>query len=611
MSEARYVVGIDLGTTNCAAATLDLATEGAPVALEPIPQLVNPGEVAARDLLPSFLYLPDEKDFPAGSTRLPWDEHPASVVGELARKRGAERPGRLVASAKSWLCHAGVDRTAAILPQGAADTEPRVSPLAASAEYLKHVARAWEQQHAGARLADQDVLVTVPASFDEGARELTMRAATEAGLASVRLLEEPQAAFYAWLDHLGDRWRDRVQVGDLVLVCDVGGGTTDFSLIAVSQQDGALALTRVAVGDHILLGGDNMDLALARLVQQRLEQQGHRVDGLQLQSLWLQCRAAKERLLEDETRDREPVTLLGRGSKLVGGTITGEVLVEDIGRVILEGFFPRVPVDAEPVRQRRVGLQELGLPYAADPAVTKHMARFLMRQAADTPGLEAIRRGKRGLAAPTHVLFNGGVMKAQALRDRVMDTLNDWLAAEGCPTIADDGVLEAPDLDRAVARGAAFYGRARRSDRGIRIRGGSPRTYYIGIESAMPAIPGLDAPLKALCVVPFGMEEGTGHAIAGREFGLVVGEPAEFRFLSSNVRKQDAPGQLIEEWGDDIEEQEPLAVTLEGQGTKADEVVPVKLETKVTEVGTLELWCVSRDGAKRWKLELNIRERVA
>jgi hypothetical protein len=267
-----------------------------------------------------------------------------------------------------------------------------------------------------------------------------------------------------------------------------------------------------------------------------------------------------------------------------------------------------VPVDAEPVRQRRVGLQELGLPYAADPAVTKHLARFLMRQAADAPGLDAIRRGKRGLAAPTHVLFNGGVMKARALRERVLDTLNDWLVGEGCAAIGDEGVLEAPDLDRAVARGAAFYGRARRSQ-GVRIRGGSPRTYYIGIESAMPAIPGLHAPLKALCVVPFGMEEGTECAIPGREFGLVVGEPAEFRFLSSNVRKQDAPGVLIEEWDDDIEEQEPLAVTLEGQGTSADEVVPVRLEAKVTEVGTLELWCVSRDGGKRWKLELNIRER--
>jgi len=609
MSAARYVVGIDLGTTNCAIASIDLAAESAPIELDTISQLVNPGEVAEGTLLPSFLYLPDAKDFPPGSTRLPWQEAPDAVVGELARRRGAERPGRLVASAKSWLCHSGVDRTGPILPWGSGEDTPRVSPLDASARYLEHLARAWEHRHGGqVRLSEQDVLVTVPASFDEAARELTLRAAAEAGLPAVRLLEEPQAAFYAWLDHLGDRWRDRVRIGDLVLVCDVGGGTTDFSLIAVSEVEGALALTRVAVGDHILLGGDNMDLALARLAQQRLEKAGHRVDPMQLQALWLQCRAAKEHLFEDPALDLQPVTLLGRGSKLVGGTITGDVLREDLERVIVEGFFPRVPADAEPARQRRVGLQELGLPYAADPAVTKQLARFLMRQAADAPGLEAIRRGKGGLAAPTHVLFNGGVMKAPALRARVLDTLNDWLTDQGCPVIAEDGVLEAPDLDRAVARGAAAYGRARLRD-GVRIRGGSPRTYYIGIESAMPAVPGLDAPLKALCVVPFGMEEGTETIIPAREFGLVVGEPAEFRFLSSTVRKQDAPGALIEDWGDDLEEQEPLAVTLEGQGTAAEQVVPVRLEAKVTEVGTLELWCVSRNGSQRWKLELNIRER--
>ncbi len=581
MSSPRYVVGIDLGTTNCALASLDLATETAPVAVDAIAQLVNVGEVAARPLLPSFLYLPDDKDFPPGSTRLPWSTDDAPVIGELARRRGAERPGRLVASAKSWLCHGGVDRTAPILPWGGSEDGPRVSPLDASARYLRHLAQAWEQEHGGERLCDQDVLVTVPASFDEAARELTLRAT----------------------------WRDRVAVGDLVLVCDVGGGTTDFSLIAVTQSEGALALTRVAVGDHILLGGDNMDLALARAVQQRLEQAGDRVDATQLQALWLQCCAAKERLFEDPSLDRQQVTLLGRGARLVGGTIKGEVLREDLNRVIVEGFFPRVAADAEPARQRRVGLQELGLPYAADPAITRHLARFLMRQAADGPGPQAIRRGHGGLAAPTHVLFNGGVMKAPALRDRVLETLNDWLTSQGCPAIGGDGVLDAPDLDRAVARGAAFYGRARRRN-GIRIRGGSPRAYYVGIESAMPAVPGLDPPIKALCVVPFGMEEGTEAAIAEREFGLLVGEPAEFRFLSSTVRKHDAVGTLIEDWGDDLLEQEPLEVVLEGQGTAPDQVVPVRLEAKVTEVGTLELWCVSRDGRQRWKLELNIRERA-
>jgi molecular chaperone DnaK (HSP70) len=605
----RYVVGIDLGTTNCAMATLDLAEETPRIELDAIPQLVNPGEVASGALLPSFLYLPDARDFPAGSIALPWASAPDAVTGELARRRGAERPGRLIASAKSWLCHGGVDRTAPILPWQPAEDAPRLSPLEASARYLTHLAQAWQSAHDdGQRLADQDVLVTVPASFDETARELTLQAAAQAGLSGVRLLEEPQAAFYAWLDHLGDAWRDRVTVGDLVLVCDIGGGTTDFSLIAVSEADGALALTRVAVGDHILLGGDNMDLALARTAQQRLERAGHRVDPLQLQALWLQCRAAKERLFEDASADRSPVTLLGRGSKLVGGTITSDITRDDLDRTVLEGFFPRVPYDAEPARQRRTGLQELGLPYAADPAVTRHLARFLLRQSADAPGAETIRRGPRGLAAPTHVLFNGGVMKAPVVRARILDTLNAWLADEGFAPIGADAVLEAPDLDRAVARGAACYGAARRRQ-GIRIRGGAPRTYYIGIESALPAVPGLDAPLKALCVVPFGMEEGTEASIPGREFGLVVGEPAEFRFLSSTIRKHDEIGTLIDDWGDELGEHEPLAVTLEGQGTAADQVVPVRLQTRVTELGTLELWCVARDGGQRWKLAINIRER--
>jgi hypothetical protein len=283
---------------------------------------------------------------------------------------------------------------------------------------------------------------------------------------------------------------------------------------------------------------------------------------------------------------------------------------EDVAGLILEGFFPRVPASAEPLRQRRTGFQELGLPYAADPAVTRHLARFLVRQAADASGGVTIRRSASGMAAPTHVLFNGGVMKAPLLRRRLLDTLNDWLAADGFAPLPADAVLETPDLDRAVARGAAYYGLTRRRN-GIRIRGGAPRTYYVGIESALPAVPGLPAPLKALCVVPFGMEEGTDATIPGREFGLVVGEPAEFRFLSSSVRKQDAIGTLVEEWHDEIEEVEPLAVTLEGQGTMVDQVVPVRLDTRVTEVGTLELWCVSRDGKGRWKLELNIRERPA
>jgi hypothetical protein len=610
----ELIVGIDLGTTNCAVAWTDAQAKAGAIRRLEVPQLVNPGEVAARTLLPSFLYLPGPLDFPAKSLGLPWDPSPPHVVGELARRRGAENAARLVASAKSWLSYGGADRTGGILPWNAPEDVPRLSPVDASAAYLRHLVAAFDASVAGndpsARLAAQDVLLTVPASFDEEARELTLRAARAAGLEHVTLLEEPQAAFYAWLDAVGDDWRRRVSVGDLVLVCDIGGGTTDFTLIAVTERDGDLALERVAVGEHILLGGDNMDLALARLLQHRLEQAGHRVDTMQLHALWHQSRLAKESLLADPAKRERPITLLGRGSKLIGGTITTALTIDDVNQVLLEGFFPVAARDEMPARARRSGLQELGLPYAADAAITRHLARFLSRQAA--PSAEAsspIRRGASGFACPTHVLFNGGVMKAPALRGRVVDVLSDWLRGEGFEPLDDRHVLEAADLDHAVAQGAAYYGLARRG-RGIRIRSGASRTYYIGIESAMPAVPGLPAPIKALCVVPFGMEEGTSLDVPKHEFGLVVGEPAEFRFLSSTVRQGDQPGALIEDWGDDLEELGPMEVTLESSSQAgSDAFVPVRLESRMTEIGTLELWCVARDNAGRWKLELNLRER--
>ncbi len=610
---AKYIIGIDLGTTNSALAWCDATAseEKRQIEVRSIPQLVDPNEVAERTLLPSFLYIPSEFDFPKGSLALPWEPEPKLVIGELARKRGAESPNRLVASAKSWLSYAAVDRTAPILPWQAPEEVPKLSPVEASSQFLQYLRTVWDSGEAGEQgqlaLAEQDVLLTVPASFDEEARELTRRAAEQAGYDHVTLLEEPQAAFYAWLESQGDAWRHRIKVGDLVLVCDIGGGTTDFSLIMVSEENGELTLKRVAVGDHILLGGDNMDLALARLLQQRLEASGNRIDIWQLQVLWHQCRMAKEKLFESPKTQTRPITLLGKGTKLVGGTIKAELSREDLNQILVEGFFPKVASDELPARQRRVGFQELGLPYAADPAITKHLARFLSEQVRNSPEAAGIRRGGSGLASPTHILFNGGVMKAAVLRDRVVEVLNSWLRKEGFEALGKEQILEAPDLEHAVARGAAYYGKARRG-RGVRIRSGASRTYYIGIESSMPAVPGMEAPLKALCVVSFGMEEGSEAKIPDREFGLVVGEPAEFRFLSSSVRKQDQVGSLLEDWGDDIEERSPLQVTLKLDG-QLGKIVPVRLETRVTELGTLEVWCVSRDG-QRWKLELNIREKT-
>ena len=614
---ARYSVGIDLGTTNCALARASLDTEAGAGAIDvlPIAQLVEAGEVSDGTLLPSFAYIVGDFDFPSGSLRLPWggDDRPPQVVGELARKRGAETPMRLVASAKSWLSYAGANRAAPILPWGSPDEVAKVSPVGASALYLQHLRHAWDAGMAAGdptlALEHQDVFLTVPASFDETARELTLRAAADAGLTRVTLLEEPQAACYAWIDSAGDAWRRRLRKGDLVLVCDVGGGTTDFSLILVSERDGDLSLERVAIGDHILLGGDNMDLALARLVQQRLEQDGHRIDRWQVQTLWHQCRVAKETLFAHPDRDEHPVTVLGKGSRLVGGTIRSALRSDDLGRVLLDGFFPIVGASEMPARRRAGGLQELGLPYAADPAITRHLGRFLTQMASGGEAASMIRRGPSGLACPTHVLFNGGVMKAESLRARIVEVLSGWLQQEGFAPLDAAHVLDAPDLDHAVARGAAYYGRVRASGRGVRIRSGASRSYYIGIESALPAVPGFPAPLKALCVVPFGMEEGTDAAIAGREFGLAVGEPAEFRFLTSTIRKNDPPGALIEDWGDDLEELAPLEVTLDKENGGGDgQVVPVTLESRVTELGTLELWCAERSGDHRWKLELNIRD---
>jgi hypothetical protein len=605
---ARFVVGIDLGTTNSALAYVDTGV-GEEEDVRPthlfIPQVVQPGTVDDRPLLPSYLYLPGPNELPAGSLRLPWDPGRDFAVGEFARQQGGVVPTRIVSSAKSWLCHPGIDRKAPVLPWQAPDNARRVSPLEASTLYLKHLAEAWNHKMAKDRpenrLEHQDIILTVPASFDAVARELTVEAARAAGFENVTLLEEPQAAFYSWIDASGDKWRKQVEVGDLVLVCDVGGGTTDLTLIAVSEDAGQLVLTRVAVGDHILLGGDNMDLALAHAMAQSFAARNIKLDGGQMLMLWHSCRAAKERLFGDPSLASAPVTVLGRGSKVIAGTLKGELTREEVERVLVNGFFPECAANDEPRRQRGVGLQELGLPYASDPAVTKHLAEFLNRQREATGETPVTPRGGKRKKSPgglTAVLFNGGVFKAEPLRKRIETTLGKW--GNNVKILPND------DLDLAVARGAAYYGLVRRG-RGVRIRGGAARVYYVGVETALPAVPGAPPPLKALCVVPFGMEEGTEMDVPGQEFGLVVGSPAEFRFLGSTVRRSDTVGTMIEDWEGQIEMLSPLQTTLEAP-TKEGQTVPVHLHSKMTEIGTLELWCISRDGKQRWKLEFNVRE---
>jgi hypothetical protein len=613
MSEARYSIGIDLGTTHCALSYVDLSAsdgEKTTQGVLPITQLTAPGAIEAPELLPSFLYLPHPSELTPGDLALPWNAERDFAVGEMARSRGAGTPIRLVSSAKSWLCHPGVDRRAAILPSDAPPEVTRVSPLESSVRYLTHLREAWDHAHPDAPFSEQEVTVTIPASFDPAARELTAEAAQAAGYTRMTLLEEPQAALYSWIQKSAGAWRKQVKVGDIILVVDVGGGTTDLSLIAVVEREGNLELHRVAVGEHILLGGDNMDLALAHVVARKLAAQGTQADPWQLRALTYACRAAKETLLTDRNTDTVPLVVPSRGSKLIGGSIRTELTRAELTQTILDGFFPPVDAAARPVSRARGGLTQLGLPYAQDAGITRHLAAFLGRQVAalaELDGLQHVPAENASFLHPTAVLFNGGVFKSTLLVERIIESLNGWLAAEGA---APARLLGGADLDLAVARGAAYYGYVKRG-KGVRIRGGTARAYYIAIESAMPAVPGMEPPVQALCLAPFGMEEGTDAALPTQEFGLVVGEPVHFRFFGSSVRRQDQVGTMLDYWSpDELQELEEIQATLPPEGRTPGEIVPVKLHARITEAGTLELEAVPRGTNERWKVEFDVRGSV-
>jgi hypothetical protein len=500
---------------------------------------------------------------------------------------------RTVAAAKSWLAHHGVDRRSAILPWGAPDTVPRLSPVEASRRYLEHLAAAWHARHPDAPLGEQLVVLAVPASFDASARELTREAALAAGLPETTILiEEPQAAFYAWLADAGDRWRERLAPGDVVLVADIGGGTTDFTLVSAEADRGALALRRVAVGDHILVGGDNMDLALAHHVSARLAADSVRIDAWQSVSLWHACRTAKEALLGTDAPREHTLSVAGRGSRLIGGSHTVALRHDEVERILVDGFFPDCPIDAVPEHGVASGFHEVGLPFEADPAITRHLAHFLARHA--------------GAARPTHLLCNGGCFKATRLRARLLEALGSWLGPELRPLVGQ------PDLDFAVARGAAHYAWTREHG-GVRISGGVGRSYYVGVESSGLAVPGVSRPLRAMCIVPFGMEEGASVEVPGPDVGLAVGKPARFRFFGSTVRQNDRPGTLLPSVEvDDLVETDVLETELPATEDTGTGFVPVRFEARLTELGVLELWCLSasseRRSDQRWKLEFGVRE---
>lgn len=591
MAAAKYIVGIDLGTTNMVLSysrVLGKERDELPeISYLPIIQEQAKNSTDKSEILPSFIF-ERLKEKPV----LGWKENEDYIVGEYARERGVDVADRVISSAKSWLCNTRVDRTEAILPWGGEEGLKKLSPLQAMAMFLTHLKNAWAEEFPKDKLENQQVTITIPASFDAAARDLTVEAAKLAGLKEVSLLEEPQSAFYAWISQSEVPWREQVKKGDLVLVVDLGGGTTDFSLIEVTESDGDLKLERVAVGNHILLGGDNMDLTLAYIASQRLQEAGKKITRWQTLQLSHQCRKAKEELLADASKESVAVTISGRGSSVIGGTIKTQITREDIETSIIEGFFPYCALEDGPIEGEESGVRELNLMYATDAAVTRHLAGFLSKQ-------------KDDYAYPKAILFNGGVFKSEIFRERLVAIIDSWLTAANKEQIR---ILDGFELSRAVSRGAVYFGQALEG-KGIRIRGGVSQSYYLGIEATMPAVPGFKPPMKALCVAKQGTEEGTTLEVEARSFGLVVGKKASFKFFKSNCRREDEFGALIEDMDEGFEEAGVMNLELETyKGMETGEIVDVSMEIAITEIGTLEVYCISKDGKHRWKLEFNVRE---
>ncbi|HYY30624.1 MAG TPA: Hsp70 family protein [Chthoniobacterales bacterium] len=608
-----FSLGIDLGTTNSAIAIEELETGRAEIV--EITQLLGVNQIGERSTLPSALYIPHPDEFKENQVRLPWSKGEVeSIIGHFARNHGALIPDRLITSAKSWLSNFHVDPKSPVLPWKSDIKEQKLSAFDCSRRYLEHLKEGFlyaeSRQGRTWKLADGQVVLTVPASFDEIARNLTAAAAEAAGFEKVVLVEEPQAAFYAWTAQAGSDWRTQVSRGDIVLVCDIGGGTADFSLIAVTEKNGDLELERISVGEHILLGGDNMDLALAYTLQAQLEAAGKSIDSWQFLALTHAASAAKINLFADTSLDQVPVAVPSRGSSLLAKTVSSKLTRAALTQVIVEGFFPITSVSDLPKEMRTAALQEFGLPYASEPVVSKHLARFLTRSLINVKASEALTALVKSrpevlegsYLRPTAVLFNGGVFNAAPIRQRILDILTSW--GDGKPVRELAGFQ--PDL--AVAKGAALYGRNRATGKGIRIKAGTARSYYIGLESSAPAVPGFKPPIKALCVVPQGMEEGSELLIDEREFGLITGLPADFRFFASAVRSGDKPGTIVANAERELEETGKIEVTLPAvEGFPQGQPIPVLINPIVTELGNLELWMKHTGSDRRWKVEYQVR----
>jgi molecular chaperone DnaK (HSP70) len=597
------MIGIDLGTTNTAVAYIDTRTvlEGDLPQIVPFDllQLVAEGKLEALPILPSFLYFLGEHERATASVRLPWEQSPAYVTGAFARDQGALVPGQLVASAKSWLCHDAVDRTAKILPWGVDQPQQSCSPVEASAHYLAHIREAWNEaigKNDDDRFERQHIVLTVPASFDAEARELTVQAAHDAGIDQLTLLEEPQAAFYAWSHSHATTLKSELNDGDLVLICDVGGGTTDLSLIRVQMADDEITFERTAIGEHILLGGDNVDLALAHRLEAALGD-AH-LSLRQRQALRRQCCAAKEQLMRQPELEQLPIHLLGSGRSLVGGTLSMELTREDVTATLLDGFLPQTVWDDYPERERRVGLRELGLPYASEPAISKHLASFLTAAAnAQTADQAALH--DTDMMCPNAILFNGGFFTPPLVRERLLDTMTGWFREKGVHH--ELKVLQNAIPETAVAVGAAYYGHVRRSG-GLRIHGGSARAYYMGVQT------GHEQPddMQAVCVLPRGTEEGTTLDLSSRAFTVLTNQPVTFTLYSS-ITRQDAHADVVTLRAEEVHRHAPLIAELR-YGKKSRKVeLPVQLSAHYSEVGTLEIWCESQITEHRWRLQFQLR----
>jgi molecular chaperone DnaK (HSP70) len=598
LDEKQFIVGIDLGTTNSAVSYVDLKKSEAKqrhIKIFEVPQLTGPGEVSSLPVLPSFLYIPGEYDISKEAIALPWETDETNFAGAFARDQGAKIPARLVSSAKSWLCHDKVDRNARILPWGADAEVFKVSPVQATASYLKHIKKAWNASKgddADLYLENQMVVITVPASFDEVARDLTVEAAQSAGLTRVTLLEEPLAAFYSWLIRHEQDWSDHVKPDDLILVCDVGGGTTDFTLIALRETDGSPRFERIAVGDHLILGGDNIDLALARRVELGLGRDKPPLKGNRWKALCHQCRQAKEKILNGYA-ESEKITLMGEGRELIAGTISAELKREELEETLLEGFFPFVAPETIKRKMIKKGITEFGLPYEAEPAITRHLGWFLEHHREDVAHI----LNKDPI--PDLVLFNGGSLKPVLVRERIRSAIRYWFKQENTEI---PGVLENPGPDLAVALGASYYGLVK-TGKGVRVGSGSPRAYYLAVSKKEDETKAVN---HAVCLVERGLDEGSKIELKDKKFEVLTNQPVSFDVFSSSFRSGDRCGDLVK-IDDSLSSLPPIQTIVQFGQKGVKKSIPVQIEAEYTEVGTLALWCRSLVSSHRWQLQFQLR----